>query len=99
MLDYSLEKLENGLRVITAPLKNTKAVSLFVLVGTGSRYENKANNGIAHFLEHMFFKGTQKRPKTVDIARELDAVGASFNAFTGDEYTGCYSRAEQSQFE
>lgn len=99
MLDYSLAKLDNGLRVITAPLENTKAVSLFVLVGTGSRFENKENNGIAHFLEHMFFKGTEKRPKTVDIARELDAVGASFNAFTGEEYTGFYIRAEQSHFD
>lgn len=99
MLNYSLVKLDNGLRVITAPLENTKAVSLFVLVGTGSRYENKQNNGIAHFLEHMFFKGTTKRPKTVDIARELDAVGASFNAFTGEEYTGFYVRAESSHFD
>ena len=99
MLKYSLLKLDNGLRVITAPLENTKAVSLFVLVGTGSRYENKQNNGIAHFLEHMFFKGTTKRPKTVDIARELDAVGASFNAFTGEEYTGFYVRAESSHFD
>lgn len=99
MLNYSLSKLDNGLRVITAPLENTKAVSLFVLVGTGSRYENKQNNGIAHFLEHMFFKGTTKRPKTVDIARELDAVGASFNAFTGEEYTGFYVRAESSHFD
>jgi len=99
MLDYSIKKLDNGLRVITAPLKNTKAVSLFILVGTGSRFENKENNGIAHFLEHMFFKGTDKRPNTVDIARELDSVGAGFNAFTGEEYTGFYIRAESSHFD
>lgn len=99
MLDYTLTKLDNGLKVITAPLKGTKAVTVLVLVKTGSRYEEKQNNGIAHFLEHMFFKGTNKRPKTVDIARELDAVGAGFNAFTGEEYTGFYVRAESSHFD
>lgn len=99
MLEIHKDKLENGLRVISAPLKNTKAVSLLVLVGTGSRYEEKANNGIAHFLEHMFFKGTNKRPTTLDIARELDSVGASYNAFTGEEYTGFFIRAESSHFD
>jgi len=98
MLDYKLTKFENGLKVITAPLKNTKAVSVFILVGTGSRYETSQENGIAHFLEHMFFKGTKNRPKTIDIARELDGVGSSYNAFTGEEYTGFYVRAESSHF-
>lgn len=99
MLDYKLEKLANGLKIITAPLKNTKAVSVLIMVQTGSRYENAQNNGIAHFLEHMFFKGTQKRPKTVDIAKELDGVGAGYNAFTGEEYTGFFVRAESSHFD
>ncbi|OGD57211.1 hypothetical protein A2V71_01955 [Candidatus Berkelbacteria bacterium RBG_13_40_8] len=99
MLDYKLTKFENGLKVITAPLSNTKAVSVFVLVKTGSRFEKEEENGIAHFLEHMFFKGTKKRPKSVDIARELDSVGASYNAFTGEEYTGFYVRVESSHFD
>jgi len=99
MLDYKLTEFDNGLKVITAPLPNTKAVSVFILIGTGSRYETKEESGIAHFLEHMFFKGTKNRPKTIDIARELDSVGASYNAFTGEEYTGFYVRAETSHFD
>lgn len=99
MLDFEKEKLDNGLRIITAPLDNTKAVTVLVMVKTGSRYEDKENNGIAHFLEHMFFKGTQKRPTTLDIARELDSVGAAYNAFTGEEFTGFYVRAESSHFD
>jgi predicted Zn-dependent peptidase len=99
MLDYKLEKLDNGLKIITAPLKSTKAVSVLIMVGTGSRYENAQENGIAHFLEHMFFKGTQKRPKTIDIAKELDSVGAAYNAFTGEEYTGFFIQAESGHFD
>lgn len=99
MLNYKLEKLANGLKIITAPLANTKAVSVLIMIQTGSRYENTQNNGIAHFLEHMFFKGTKKRPKTIDIAKELDGVGAGYNAFTGEEYTGFFVRAESSHFD
>jgi predicted Zn-dependent peptidase len=51
---------KNGLRVITVPMENTKAVTVLVLVGTGSKYERREINGISHFLEHMFFKGTKK---------------------------------------
>ncbi len=99
MLEYKLTRFKNGLKVITAPLSNTKAVSVFILVKTGSRFEKEEENGIAHFLEHMFFKGTRKRPKSIDIARELDSVGASYNAFTGEEYTGFYVRVESSHFD
>lgn len=99
MLNFKLTKLSNGLRVVTAPLENTKAVTILILVGTGSRYETAEENGIAHFLEHMFFKGTKKRPQTVDIARALDSVGASYNAFTGEEYTGYFVRVSSNHFE
>lgn len=85
---FKKTRLANGLRVITYPMKATGAVTLLVLVGTGSKYETKKINGISHFLEHMVFKGTKKRPRTFDIARELDRVGGVFNAFTGKEYTG-----------
>lgn len=99
MIKYTLHKLINGLRIISAPIENTKATTLFILVGAGSRYEKASENGIAHFLEHMFFKGTTKRPKTIDIARDLDTIGANFNAFTGEEYTGFYVRAESKNFD
>ncbi len=99
MLNYKLTRFNNGLKLITAPLSNTKAVTVLFLVGTGSRYEEKSSNGMAHFLEHMFFKGTKKRPNTIDIAKSLDSVGASYNAFTSEEHTGFYVRSSAEHFE
>ncbi len=85
---------KNGLRVITVPMKNTKAVTVLVLVGTGSKYEKKEINGISHFLEHMFFKGTKKRPSTLKIAETLDKVGGAFNASTSEEFTGYFAKVD-----
>lgn len=87
---FELFTYPNGLRLITAPMENTKSVMVLVLVATGSRYEAPENNGISHFLEHLMFKGTAKRPGTLDISNELDSIGAEYNAFTSKEYTGYY---------
>jgi predicted Zn-dependent peptidase len=84
--------LQNGLRVLTAPMPHAQSVSCFVMLAAGSRYETADTNGIAHFAEHMFFKGTDRRPTARDIAGEIDAIGGEFNAFTGKEYTGYYVR-------
>lgn len=70
-----------------------------VLVGTGSKYEKKELNGISHFLEHMFFKGTKKRPSTTKIAETLDKVGGIYNAFTGEEYTGYFAKVDSAHWE
>ena len=91
--------LKNGLRIITVPQKNSQAVTVLILVGTGSKYETKEINGISHFLEHMMFKGTKKRPSQTIVAETLDKVGGMYNAFTGQDYTGCYGKVEASQFE
>ena len=85
---------KNGLRIITVPMKNTKAVTLLVMVGTGSKYETKELNGISHFLEHMFFKGTKKRPTTLKIAETLDKIGGACNAFTSKEFTGYWAKVD-----
>ena len=82
--------LDNGLRVVTAPMPGAKSVACFIMLAAGSRYETRETNGIAHFAEHMFFKGTERRPTAKDIAGEIDSIGAEFNAFTGKEYTGYY---------
>lgn len=82
--------LENGLRIITAPMQGTNTVTVLVLCGTGSDYESKDISGISHFLEHMFFKGTQKRPIPETIAEELDGKGSVHNAFTDHEVTGYF---------
>ncbi|HBC59104.1 TPA: hypothetical protein DCZ14_01670, partial [Candidatus Azambacteria bacterium] len=76
--------LKNGLRVITVPMKDVRSVTVLVLVGTGSKYETREINGLSHFLEHVMFKGTKKRPTALQISTELDRVGAEHNAFTGD---------------
>src|SRR3989344_5421548 len=91
----SFEKitLDNCLRVILAPLPAFRSVTAIVLCGAGSRYETKATNGISHFLEHMFFKGTKKRPSASDISHALDELGADYNAYTGKETTGYYIKS------
>ena len=71
-------------------MPQAKSVACFVMLAAGSRYETKDTNGIAHFAEHMFFKGTENRPTARDIAGEIDSIGGEFNAFTGKEYTGYY---------
>jgi predicted Zn-dependent peptidase len=71
-------------------MPQAKSVACFVMLAAGSRYETKDTNGIAHFAEHMFFKGTEKRPTAREIAGEIDSIGGEFNAFTGKEYTGYY---------
>jgi len=90
--------LKNGLRVVTIPQRGTRTVTVLVLVGTGSKYETKNKNGISHFLEHMFFKGTEKKPTPLEVAEVLDEVGGVFNAFTGEEYTGYYAKTDATHF-
>jgi len=82
--------LSNGTRVLTAPMDHAQSVSCFVMFAAGSRYERREESGIAHFAEHMFFKGTERRPTARDIATEIDSIGGEFNAFTGKELTGYY---------
>ncbi len=85
---------KNGLRLITVPMKNTRTTTVLVLVGTGSKYETKEMNGISHFVEHMFFKGTKRRPNPLKIAESLDRVGGNYNAFTGKEFTGFWAKVD-----
>jgi predicted Zn-dependent peptidase len=88
---YRKTVLDNGIRVVTESLPYFPALSIGLWWKTGSRYENEKNNGISHFIEHMLFKGTEKRT-AYEIAREVDAVGGVLNAFTGKEYTCIYAR-------
>lgn len=93
-MNYKKHALKNGLRIILAPMQDTETVTVLVMTGVGSRYETRKENGLAHFLEHMFFKGTTKRPTALDISKELDAVGAEYNAYTGKDRTGYYAKVE-----
>ncbi|HOX30553.1 MAG TPA: pitrilysin family protein [Candidatus Paceibacterota bacterium] len=96
---YKKITLKNGLRILVVPAKSTKAVTVMALVGTGSKYETKEISGISHFLEHMFFKGTKKRPDKVRIAEDVDKVGGNFNAFTGTDYTGYWAKVAYQKFD
>src|ERR671914_850908 len=89
---FQRHTLSNGLRVLTAPMPQAQSVSCFVMLAAGSRYETAEAKGIAHFSEHMFFKGTERRPTARTISAEIDAIGGEFNAFTGKELTGYYVR-------
>lgn len=91
--DFEKIQLKNGLRIILAPLESVMSATAIVLCGAGSRYETKQTNGISHFLEHMYFKGTKKRPTALEISHALDAIGADYNAFTGKEETAYHIKA------
>ena len=95
MNSYKKTTLNNGLKVITIPIEHANSVTVLILVGTGSKYETKDVNGISHFLEHMFFKGTKKRPNTLKISETLDMVGGEYNAFTSKEVTGFWAKVDK----
>ncbi|MBI4096113.1 MAG: insulinase family protein [Candidatus Levybacteria bacterium] len=96
---YNRTVLPNGLRVLTIPMPSFESATVMVMVGAGSRYETRKNNGISHFLEHMAFKGTQKRPSAMDISVLIDGMGGEFNAFTGKETTGYYIKSSAVKLE
>jgi predicted Zn-dependent peptidase len=91
---YKKTTLKNGLRIITAPIGGTQTATVVVMVGVGSRYENEKEAGLSHFIEHMLFKGTEKRPNTLAISEELDSIGGEFNAFTGKDRTAYYAKVD-----
>jgi predicted Zn-dependent peptidase len=87
---FERNTFDNGLRVLTADLPHAQSVAVLVMLAAGSRYETVETSGIAHFSEHMFFKGTERRPTAKEIAGAIDAIGGEFNAFTGKETTTYY---------
>lgn len=80
-------------------MQDTETATVIVMTGVGSRYETEKENGLAHFLEHMFFKGTKKRPDTHTITKELDAIGAEYNAYTAKDHTAYYAKVEAHHWE
>ncbi len=96
---YHKSKLSNGTTLITVPVSGTKALTALALFPVGSRYENTAQGGLSHFIEHMMFKGTPKRPNTIDISKALDNVGAEYNAYTSRDFTGYYIKIDSEKCE
>jgi predicted Zn-dependent peptidase len=89
--------LPNGTTVLFCPLKETEAVTVLVLVKVGSRYEAKEVSGVSHFIEHLMFKGTKRRPSSLALTKELDQVGAEFNAYTSKDHTAYHVKAVKEQ--
>lgn len=90
---------KNGLVVLVVPQKESPSVTAGVFVRAGAAYETKPINGISHFLEHMCFKGTKRRPTPLAIASEFEGLGASYNAFTSRDMTGYYAKVAARSFE
>ncbi len=97
--DFKKIVLDNGLRIVLVPQAQSLATTVLILVEAGSKYETKEINGLSHFLEHMCFKGTKKRPTSIEISSELDGLGAVYNAFTEMEFTGYFAKARPDHFE
>lgn len=86
---WEISELAGGLRVVTTPVPTSQSVSASVFVGAGSRGESERTKGVAHFLEHMLFKGTSRRPTAIDVAEAIEGAGGVLNAYTSKEMT-CY---------
>lgn len=91
--NYTKTIFPNGLRLITVPFGGVESATLMILVGVGSRFETAQINGISHFLEHVFFKGSSKWPTALDLSVEVDRIGGEWNAFTTKDHTGFYIKA------
>lgn len=96
---HTKQRLLNNVRVVLSPLKDTQTATVLVMFAVGSRYEQKKINGISHFIEHMMFKGTKKRPNTLAISKELDASGAGYNAYTSKDVTGYWVKISADKLE
>jgi predicted Zn-dependent peptidase len=91
----TVETLPNGLRVIATHMPHATSVSVSVYLAAGSRYEADTDAGVSHFVEHLCFKGTERRPRPQDVAIEIDAIGGTINAATEREYTVYYAKVTQ----
>ena len=89
----TLTQLDIGLPVISVPMPGIESLTVMAIVNTGSRFEPKGKEGIAHFFEHIVFKGTRRYPTAQKLSAAVDGLGADFNAFTSHEYTGYYVKA------
>ena len=95
---YTKVVLDNGLRVITSTMPHSRSVCLAILVGAGSCYESKEEAGISHFAEHLFFKGTQRRPTSKEITQDIEGVGGIINGGTDKEVTIFWCKVASSHF-
>lgn len=98
-MEYEKTVLGNGLTLVSSNMPYSNSVSVAVFVSAGSRYEPKAINGASHFIEHMLFKGTEKRPMAKDVSEAIESVGGVFNAETGKEVTIYWTKVAKVHWE
>lgn len=98
-MNYKKTTLKNGLRILTIPMSGTQTATVMIMVGVGGRHETEKQAGLSHFIEHMMFKGTEKRPTAQSISEELDMVGGEFNAFTSADKTAYYAKVDARHIE
>jgi len=97
-MQISTYQLTNQLKIVFVDTKAFSTITTLLLVGAGSRYENENNNGIAHFFEHMAFKGTKRYPTSFLISSTIEGLGGVFNAFTAKDHTGYWIKATNNHF-
>ena len=95
---YETTTLANGLRVVSCEMPHTRSVTISAYVGVGSRYEADDRAGVSHFVEHMVFKGTERRPDPVDISAQIESTGGMINAGTEQELTVYWCKVAQPYF-
>ena len=95
---YQKKVLDNGLRIITCPMPHTRSVSICIYLGAGSRYESEAQAGVSHFIEHLCFRGTEKRLSAKDISGAIEGVGGVLNGGTDKELTVYWCKVAQPHF-
>ncbi len=91
-MKFSIHKLDNGATCVLIPVADSPSVTVMALARVGSKYEHDNEQGLSHFVEHMFFKGTKKYPLPSSISETLEGIGARYNAFTNQEYTGYWAK-------
>jgi len=96
---YQKKVLDNGLRIITCPMPHTRSVSICIYLGAGSRYESEAQAGVSHFIEHLCFRGTEKRLSAKDISGAIEGVGGVLNGGTDKELTVYWCKVAQPHFQ
>src|ERR1700704_4892374 len=96
---FTVRPLQGGARLVTAPMRDRESASLVLMFGVGSRYEDDRLGGASHFVEHLFFKGTRRRPTAKEIAEAIEGVGGVLNASTDKELTSYWTRVPADHLE
>ena len=96
---FEKSTLDNGLRIVTSEMPHTRSVSISIFVGVGSRYESEDEAGISHFIEHLVFKGTERRPDPIQISGAIERTGAIINAGTEQEMTVYWCKVAEPHFQ